>query len=337
MKKIYKISTVLILFLIMLVPIQPAQARGLLDGKVIFGDDFTLESGQTLGGDLVVFGGDVTIEKDATVEGSVVVFGGLITQNGEVTSDIVIFGGQIDLGEKALVQGDIITIGGQINQAAGAVIEGDVIENVPAPSVELPKSPGQEEGPRTPTIPSNPPVEIHFNPFTQAMQVFGNALVLATLAMILTLFLRPQIERVGQTIVAQPLVSGSIGLLTVVLAPFVILILVITILLIPVAVLSVLLLMLIWLFGMIAIGQVIGERLAESIHQTWTPVVSIGLGTFLLMIVGGSIGLVPCVGWLVPLLIGFMAIGGVLMTWFRLRSGSNGGILPSTEPIPPAA
>jgi len=336
MKSIFRITTILVLLAIFWVPTVNAQAKGLLDGKVIFGDDFVLESDQTLEGDLVVFGGDVTIEENATVNGTVVVFGGTITQAGEVRNDIVIFGGQIDLGETAVVQGDVITIGGQIDQAAGAVISGEIVENVPAPYIDIPSQPDIPDGDREPVRPVIQRPEVVFNPFMDVMGVIGNAIVVAALAMLLALFFQPQIEKVGQTITSQPFMSGSIGLLTIALSPFVLLILVITILLIPVAMLSVLLLMLVWLFGTIALGQEIGERFAKSINQNWTPVATIGVGTFLLMFVGGFIGLVPCVGWLVPVVVGFVAIGGVVMTWIGMRSAGKTALVPPAAPIPPA-
>ncbi len=326
MNKILKFVLMLSLFAFLLVPNRSVQARGLLDGKVIFGDDFTLESGQRLDGDLVVFGGDVTIETGAVVEGSVIVFGGTISQHGQVDRDIVIFGGQIELGEVALVKGDIITIGGQIDRAVGAVIGGDVIENIPAPTIEIPNSSNP---------PDRPEVDINVNPVGGVGRVIINALVVGGMAMLLMLFLQPQIERVGQAIVAQPLVSGGLGLLTAILAPLVLLIMVITILLIPVAAITVLLLMLAWLFGIIAIGQEVGERFTQAIHQTWAPVLSIGFGTFLLMLVGGLIGLVPCVGWLAPLVLGFMGLGGAVMTVFGTRP-VDGSALARLEPVPPA-
>ncbi len=336
MKSIFRITAILFLLAMLWVPTANAQAKGLFDGKVIFGDDFVLESDQTIEGDLVVFGGDVTIEENATVNGTVVVFGGTITQAGEVRKDIVIFGGQIDLGETAVVQGDVITIGGQIDQAAGAVIRGEIVENVPAPTIDIPDQPVNPDGDGRPIRPVIQHPEVILNPFMNVMGVIGNAIVVAALAMLLALFLQPQIEKVGQTIITQPFMSGSIGLLTVALSPFVLLILVITILLIPVAMLSVLLLMLVWLFGTIALGQEVGERFAKSINQTWTPVATIGVGTFLLMFVGGFIGLVPCVGWLVPLVVGFVAIGGVVMTWLGMRSSRNAPLVPPAAPIPPA-
>ena len=106
-------------------------------GQVIFGSNYTVESGDTFEGDLVVFGGNVTIEEDASLNGNLVVIGGTITSNGEMEGDVVVVGGQISLEESAVVAGDVVTIGGQLEQAEGATIEGEVVNNV-APDIVLP-------------------------------------------------------------------------------------------------------------------------------------------------------------------------------------------------------
>ncbi|MEK7278712.1 MAG: hypothetical protein AAB427_15280, partial [Chloroflexota bacterium] len=48
-------------------------ASDIYDDIVIFGDDFTLASGQTIDGDLIVFGGNAVIEQGAVVTKGVVV------------------------------------------------------------------------------------------------------------------------------------------------------------------------------------------------------------------------------------------------------------------------
>jgi len=111
----------------------------------------------------------------------------------------------------------------------------------------------------------------------------------------------------------------------------------VTILLIPVAFLAVMGLMLAWLFGIVALGHETGERLSRALNQSWSPVLSIGLGTFLLMFVGGFFGMVPCVGALVPLAVGLVAIGGVVLAWFGAQQSRRPVMVDPTEPVPPPA
>ena len=98
MKKLLYALPILIL---LLWPIAPVYAfTGNLDGRVVFGQSFTLQSGQTLDGDLVVFGGEATIEENATVKGNVVIIGGSLTMNGSATGDAVVIGGLMTMGDK---------------------------------------------------------------------------------------------------------------------------------------------------------------------------------------------------------------------------------------------
>lgn len=134
------------------------------------------------------------------------------------------------------------------------------------------------------------------------------------------LFLQPQIERTANTIANQPFVAGGFGLLTIVIAPIAIVILAITILLIPVAIIVAFLIPLAWLFGTIALGQEVGERFTKAINQTWAPVLATGFGTFILVLLTGLIGIIPCIGWLASALINLLALGGAVMTWFGTRN-----------------
>jgi hypothetical protein len=340
MKKFQNLFVVLLLLALVFIPASSAQAQGFDDGtggKVIFGENFTLAKDEKLDGDLVVFGGNVTIEKGATVAGSVVVFGGTITQDGLITGDIVVFGGQISVGEKAVVEGDAVTIGGQLNVAEGGEIQGERVTNIPAPKIELPNVPNVPDVPNLPSAPIAPIVDYGSNPLANGMNVLARAVAVALLAMLVSVFLQPQIERVSRTIVNQPLAAGSFGLLTVFIAPLALVILIVTILLIPVALVAALLLVLAWLFGVIAIGHEVGERFTKAINQTWAPVLTIGFGTFMLMLVGGSVALVPCVGWLAPFVIGLVGIGGVMMSWFASRQAKGPSMIVPVEPIPPAS
>jgi hypothetical protein len=340
MKKFKNLFVALLLLALAFIPASSAHALGFDDGsggKVIFGENFTLAEDETLNGDLVVFGGNVTIENGATVTGSVVVFGGTITQDGLIEGDIVVFGGMISVGEKAVVEGDAVTIGGQLNVAEGGEIQGERVSNIPAPKIELPDVPNAPDVPDVPSTPIAPIVDFGTNTLFNGMSVFMNALAVAALAMLVSVFLQPQIERVSHTIVSQPLAAGSFGLLTVFIAPLALVILIVTILLIPVALVAVFLLVVAWLFGIIAIGQEVGERFTKAINQTWAPVLTIGFGTFLLMLVGGSVALIPCVGWLAPVVIGLVGIGGVMMSWFASRQTKSPAVTVPVEPLPPAA
>ena len=137
--------------------------------------------------------------------------------------------------------------------------------------------------------------------------------------MLLTAFLHPQLDRVAQTALRQPFAAGSLGILTVFLAPLAIVILAITLILIPLALAAAMLLALAWLFGVVALGQLVGERLLQAMHRTWEPVLSAGFGALVLGIVLGASNQIPCVGWLAAALIGLVGLGAATMTLFGTR------------------
>ena len=100
MKTVFKVVSVLVLAMLVFVPLQSAGAtNAVFDGQVVFGQSFTLKSGDSMTGDLVVFGGSATIEEGATVNGNVVLFGGSLVVNGVVTEDVALIGGSGSLGE----------------------------------------------------------------------------------------------------------------------------------------------------------------------------------------------------------------------------------------------
>ena len=341
------------LFLILGLLIIPMSTVYAQDGDggdvVLFGQNYTVESGDTLNNAIAVFGGNVTIEEDAVVNGDIIIFGGNLEVDGDVDGDIaliggnvtisgktegdlVLVGGQAELTETAFIDGNVAMVGGNLDKEEGAEITGTVTNNAPpvfdAPNVpDVPNAPNM---PNVPNVPGAPHVDIRFNPFWEIASAFGQALVVAAIGMLLMLFLQPQLERAGNAMTSQPLVAGGFGLLAVVVVPIAIVIMVITLLLIPVALIVAFLIPLAWLFGMVALGQEVGERFTKAINQTWAPVLSTGFGTFMLVLLTGLIGLVPCVGWLAASLIHLVALGGVTMTWFGTRSVAR--TMPQIEP-----
>lgn len=343
MKKTIRFLTLIPLLAFVLLPTSAVLAQGPAPdgGRVIFGSNFTLESGETFEGDLVVFGGNVTIEEDAELNGNLVVFGGTAISNGKVDGDVVVIGGQVKLEEQALVSGDVVTVGGQLERAQGATIEGEVVNNV-QPEIDIPNG----RVPPGPDIQVPNIVKVGFNPFLEFGRVLGVSILMAFLGMLATLFFQDRLGRVSKAVVGQPLMTSSIGLLTIVA----LILLGITIILLPFALLGLIPLGLAWLFGVVAIGQEIGDRLAKALGKDWTPVIAASLGTFILMFLISSVQslndllpLMACVTWILPALVGLLAIGAVVMTRFGARpvpSPAMSSTLPpadSGQAPPPAS
>ncbi len=323
MKHTVKIFSLVVALVLLLLPASPAYAKGVLDGKVVFGDTYTLASGQTQNGDVAIFGGTGIIEEGATVNGALVLFGGSLSVNGTVNGDVVVVGGAAALGKSARISGDVVTIGASLQRDEGAVVSGQVITNAGGADFDfeqLPPAVVSPNAPQTPAVPDvSGPLREALNPLGRALGIFFRALVLGFLALLVMLFLPRQTDYISNAVARQPVLAGGLGLLTVVLFPLALLLLIITIILIPVALLAVLVLATAIVWGWLALGMEVGQRLMAMLKVEWPLPVGAALGTFLLTLVTDTVGVIPCIGWIAPLMIAILGLGGVLMTSFGTR------------------
>lgn len=328
-----KFISLLVLLGLLLVPSSVVQAQNPgPEDVVLVGQNYTLKSGETLDGSLVVIGGNITIESEAEINGDVVLIGGNMDASGdvngnvvlvggnvklssEISGDLALIGGQAELTDTAVVDGDVATVGGQLDRDPDAQINGEIVNNVPPDFDNPPEVPDVPNVPNVPNVPPSPDFGFFFDPIGQVFGVIGKALAMAVIALLLTLFLDVQIKRIGDYIVGQPLIAGSVGLLSI----FVSILLIFTIIPIFVIVCA-------WILGIVALGQEVGDRFMRAINQTWQPIIATAFGTFLLTLVAGFIDLIPCAGWLFNLILTLVGIGGVMMTRFGSQTGSGTAI-----------
>jgi cytoskeletal protein CcmA (bactofilin family) len=333
MKQTIKLALLLVVFISLALP-GTAFARGLHDDKVVAGGAFTLRSGETLDGSLVVFGGAVTLEEGSRVNGDVVLLGGTVNVNGNVQGSVVGIGGVVSLGSSAVVDGDLTTVAATLNREEGARIEGQIITGF-RPSVNMPLPGGVY-------IPEVPNVGFTVPPFLNVIWFVFRTFLWAALAVLLVMFLPTQTERAADAIVRQPILAGGIGLLTAIVAPLLLVGIAITIILIPVSLVGALVLAIAWFFGRIALGLEIGKRFEQMTNQTWPPAVAAGVGTFVLtFIVDGAGELLSCLGWIFPVVVGILGLGGIFLTRFGTQRYppylEAQPLPPSQTPSPPAA
>lgn len=325
-------------------PLSPPQ-RGLYADKIVFGGSYTLESGERLDGNLIVFGGNVTLEEDSEVDGDVVVMGGNLEANGTIDGDISCIGGNVNLRENAVVNGNVNVIGGaNLNRSEGSEVLGNIERDG--------RVPFDYSFNRRGAIPG---LRVSVTPLANALWFMFQAFFWAGLAVLLVMFLPVHVERTADAAVRQPLITGSVGLLTLLVAVFLLPILAITIILLPASLLGALVLAIAWLFGTAALGLEVGRRIERQFRQEWPLAVSAGIGTFVfVLVVFGVSKIVPCVGWLFPILAGMVAVGAVLLTRFGVQpyppvmAGGSGPTSPAggpswssppphtDEPAPPA-
>jgi hypothetical protein len=287
----------------------PAFAQGSQDGRVIFGGNFTLKIGETMNGDLAVFGGSVVLEEGSVLDGSLIVMGGNAVVAGQVTNDVATLGGNIDLLDAASVGGDIFSLGGNVDVSDLADVQGNFIEE---DGFDIPMVP--RVGPIQ--APSAPRFSLDFSPLLAILWFGFRTLLLAALAVLIVMFWPHAAERTSAAVVSNPLATGGLGVLTFLVSPLILIFMAITILLIPVSLIGIIVLIVAAVYGWIAVGLEVGERLAKALSWELHPAASAGIGTLLLTFVVGGIGMIPCIGWIAPFLVASMGLGGVILTRF---------------------
>jgi hypothetical protein len=319
---------------------RPAYARqDCGNDRRVFGDDFTLASGETIDGNLVILGGDVEIAAGATVECDVVVMGGNLELAGEVNGDVVVFGGNTDLRETAVIEGQLVSNGGSVTREEGSQVKGGETRGFSfSPGSYIPRVSG--------------PFSL-FNPLLALVTNFAGSVVVSIalmfLALLVALFLPDQTRRVTAALTTAPMTSGLMGLLTFFAMPVLIVLTAITICLIPVSLLGAMIFAMALIFGWVAVGALLGERLVAALRlHNVSPALSTALGT---LIITFSLGILDTIsefggGWLsiplacitvvVPLVLIFIGLGGVTLTRFGTRPFVSMGPTSPSAPPPSA-
>ena len=305
MKTIIKLSLLVFVLLVLVIPRPAFAAQGLQCEKLVGGGSYTLGVGESLAGSLCVFGGSARLLEGSTVEGDVLLLGGTLRAAGTIEGDLNAGGGNITLEEGASIEGDINLLGAQISGIDQAQVGGSINRDFNIPfSFDIPGSAW------SPTIQiRNPLLDLLWLPF--------RSLLWAAAAVLVVLLFPRHVERVGKASIDNVLLSGAMGLATIIVGAIALVALAITIICIPFSLFGVLLLILVWAYGIIALGTEIGSRLVVLLKQDWAIPVAAGVGTFLLTLVINGIDLaVPCVGWFGQLLAAAIGIGAVILTRF---------------------
>jgi hypothetical protein len=321
MKRKFYLVFVIVLLTSFAIP-NLVYAKELQDDKIVAGGTFILASGDTLDGNLLIFGGSATLEKDSQVNGDVALMGGTLNIDGRVTGNVVGLGGVVNLGQQALVEGDLTMLAATLNRDEGSRVNGQIVNGLQTPfHFEFPGV----------TVPSVQPLRVNVLPIWNVMWFFFRTFLWAALAVLVAMFLPAATRRTAEAIVKQPVLVGGVGLITTIVTPLLLIGIAITIILIPISLVGALAMAVAWFFGRIVIGYEVGKRFAEMLKQDWPIAVAAGIGTFILaLVVDGANELIPCVGWLFPVMVGILGLGAVILTRFGTQTYPPTGIRPLT-------
>jgi len=287
--------------------------------EIVLGRDFTLQAGRTLDGDLVVLGGSLTMEKDSQVTGQVAVIGGDADIAGSIDGDLVVVGGGATLAAGAVVNGDLVVPAGMAQISPSAIVRGSTVNDVQFPwgDGEWMRDNGMRDFGNTP-MPQPQTIirEVGRGVWAEFVWMLFRSVAMATVALLLVLFMERHMRKVADVLIAQPPTAAGVGLLTVLAVAAAIVMLSITLIFIPVAVLLPFLLVTAWAFGWISLGLEVGRRMADAFKAVWSPALQALLGTFTLTFATGAVGWVPCLGWLLGVVVGLAGLGATVLTRF---------------------
>ncbi|HET8844158.1 MAG TPA: polymer-forming cytoskeletal protein [Ktedonobacteraceae bacterium] len=258
--------------------------------RPVFGQKLIISEHEVVCGDLTLFGSSLDVR--GRVQGTILAFGSNIDIAGSVRGDVNLYGGIAILRSHSQVQGNINLYSGSERPEQGARLAGTVNDRSQHISFWLP---GVGTGFAFP---------------------FWSMVIWGVLGVVFISLLPEHVMFVRTTAASKTRRSLLLGLLSLLLAPVVLIVLIALIIPVPLAILIAIGLIAAWTLGTIAIGWLVGDLIMRAVaprHNTRLAQVTVGLTALVL------VGSLPYVGWIVSLGAGLLGLGAVLLSRFGTR------------------
>jgi len=253
-----------------------------------FSENIVIGPREVVCGNVTSFGGSVNIQGE--LYGNVTAFNSTIFITGQIFGNLTVFGGAIALNGNEQIHGHIAVYGTRKLNVQSKQLDGII---------------------------TNP---IHDQAFTGRMGEFTfpfwSLLIWIILGIALSSLLPEHVMFVRTTVTTKTRRSIIIGLLSIILAPAVLVVLVALILPIPLAIILGLGLIAAWILGTVAISWIIGEYILGAVAPKYnTRLIDVVVGLTVLVLVGS----IPYIGWLISIGVGLLGLGAVFLSRFGTR------------------
>jgi hypothetical protein len=253
-----------------------------------FGSRIVIESNEVVCGDLTSFGG--TIEIKGEMRGNVTAFNSNVAIGGEVNGNMRLFGGTVLLNNGSQIHGHIDLYGTRELNEQGTQLSSTITDHT------------------------------RYNWFPGRIGEFSfpfwSLLLWVVVGIALITLLPEHVMFVRATVTTKTQRSIIIGLLSIILAPAVLVVLVALILPIPLALILAVGLIAAWALGTVAIGWIVGERILRAVAPQYnTRLKDVVVGLTVLVLVGS----IPYIGWLISIGVGLLGLGAVFLSRFGTR------------------
>ena len=343
------------------------------EDSVVNGDVFVTEGAVDLGGrvngDLAIVNGDLLSRESGQVSGDVFGLGRKLDVAGQIDGDLSNLFGDMVLRSTAVIHGDLLALSGTLDREPGATVLGEQVSEIPFILPEMPVRPDVPQ--LTPPEPPEPPLRLRSYQETLGQRIgrfVGRSLAAAFLGLIfvglglLIVFVWPrQTKRLSDCIVAMPVQSFGLGLLTYFIAAglealaAVLMILIIlvaaalieTVILIPIGLLLILLSVLVLLpvpvalagamvMGWVGLADLTGRKVLSLLKvQDVRPAGAVLVGMLLTVGVSATLWLVKplCCGWPFVILLTGVGLGAVIHTRFGTQACRALQAATESEPL----
>jgi hypothetical protein len=295
------------------------------DGGFLMGGRIDIEENEVSRDEIVMIGGSVRVDGEARRE--IFILGGSLTLNG-TARDVIVVGGEARIGPDAHVRGDLVTVGASLNRSPGARIDGEVV-NVGVAGLDFVPWAGMGNWSFGRWWGISP-----FHIVARTTQ-FLYWLVLTLLVVALA---GDRVSSAAHSIVREPFrfgIIGFVGFFALCLLSVFLFIMSLLIIGIPFLMALILLWWLAYIFGMVAVFQVIGSKVLHIFGKRDASQIGLALT--------GSVTLsllhyFPFIGTLFWVIAAFVGLGAVFATRFGTNRPWLGGTRPpvSSEARPAA-
>lgn len=264
--------------------------------------NFSIPPGCILEGDIVAIGANIALSSGAMVKGNILLIGSALESKGIIQGNVNLLAGSANLMDGSILNGDINQLFNQVVLEQNAQVIGAVN------SISFPNLP-TEWITALVTFISN-----LFNP--RNWLKWGIIQIIATsfLALIAGIWLKKRMVQINRQIQSQPFLSWGAGVMVLAIVPVVSVLLIITICLFPLGLFMLITLAFLFLAGWIALGISTGSVLQALFKTQWPYELQAFLGAFILSIAATLIGWIPCLGWIINILLGCIGLGAVILT-----------------------
>lgn len=320
--KAFAICLVLVLLLATPILVLAQTGTSTITGdQTIVDGEFSLLSGQTLNGNLSVINGTTVLEAGSTVNGDVSIIQGTVQAGGKITGDLSCLNCSGNIADTAEIQGSLVSVGQDLAVSSKAKIQQNSSINLPF-NLNLGNMNWNnliqrfQQNQTPPTLVS------------KILMTIFVVLAMSALSVLVALLFPKGTRNVAGAIAAQPLAAWGVGFLTVLVVEIAAVIMLFTLVLIPVSLVAQLGLVAAIVYGYVALGYEIGNRLSVSSNLNWSEPIAAGVGTLLLGFIVGIVSWIPILGILILIITPFFGLGAVVLSVFGSKPFPSAKINP---------